>query len=857
MTPSRDLAERLDRDAARRLVELARGSEAPPWPRTTVVELVEQWAAQTPTRAAVSDGSLTLSYARLVERSRAVARGLLTAGVRPGDCVGVHLERSADLVVAALGVLAAGAVYVPLDAAQPEDRLRLLAEDAGVAGVVSAGATLAKRSWSIEELEAAERPAELPPPSPDDLAYVIYTSGSTGRPKGVAIRHGSVTALLEATAPLLGLRDDDVWSFVHSPSFDFSIWELFGCLATGGRLVVAPYWTARSARALHRLLARERVTVLSATPTAFSELVAADEHDGELDVRLVVLGGEQIQPAAVARWKRRRPDERCTVVNMYGITETTVHVTAGLVDRVAADGGDRSIGRPLPGWEVYVVDEDERLASVGVTGELWIAGHGLAAAYLGLEALTAARFVTRSVCGRPTRLYRSGDLGRWREDGTLEFLGRADRQVKLRGHRIELGEIEHALLRLPGVDSCVAVLRPGPRAAVLAYAVADRLDGAALRAALRDRLPDFMVPDAVVVLDRLPLTANGKVDQSALPAPEAPAVAETDDDASPLARRIARTWRDLTEVPIGLDGSFFEHGGNSITAARLADALTDAGVPVDLREVFVHASPRALAERAGCAEGGARPLRRRRSTSTDVLAVVCVPHAGAGASAFWALEEGLPPSLRLVPIALPGREDRLLEPPLTSVGDAADEVVAQVEEACAVDAPLALVGQSSGGILAYEAARRLVRNGRMPAFLLVAGTPPPTADRSVGAASHLPDRELLERLRHRTGIEHPAVQHEELRELVLPAIRADLDADERYAPPADPRLETPVVVVRGVDDPFVTQESLAGWAEVTADLLTAELDGGHLALLADGPTFAGVLERAWSWAPARRSEQVA
>ena len=358
-----DLARGLDADLARGLVDFARSPAAPPWPRTTILELIELRAAESGDRPAISEAGSAVSYASLVERSRAVAAALTHAGVVRGDRVGVHVGRSTELVVAALGVFACGAVYVPLDPAQPDERLRLIVDDAELVGVISTddgpSRPFAAHVWTLDELERVRPLQKLVRASPDDPAYVIYTSGSTGRPKGVAVRHGSVVALVDATAPLLRFGDEDVWTWLHSPGFDFSIWEIFGCLATGGRLVVVPYWTARSPRALHTLLAEERVTILSATPTAFAELVTVQERRAGLDVRLVVLGGEQVQPSAVARWKQRLPDDRCAVVNMYGITETTVHVTAHCIERSDAERGDSSIGRPLPGWEVYVVGKDE------------------------------------------------------------------------------------------------------------------------------------------------------------------------------------------------------------------------------------------------------------------------------------------------------------------------------------------------------------------------------------------------------------------------------------------------------------------------------------------------------------------
>ncbi|MFE5030263.1 amino acid adenylation domain-containing protein, partial [Streptomyces sp. NPDC056656] len=398
---------------------------------------------------AVSGGGVSLSYGELDAWSSSLAGVLVEAGVVAGDRVGVCLGRGVSLIAALLGVMKAGAVYVPLDAAYPQERLGFVLEDTGVRVVVGDGLPPAPAA-SVRVVDVRAHPATagkvLPVVDPDRAAYVIHTSGSTGRPKGVLVSHRNVMALLAATRGEFSLSTGDVWSFFHSFAFDFSVWEIWGCLLTGGRLVVVDHWTARDPEELHALLAREKVTVLSQTPSAFSQLIHADRFTQEdLTVRLLIFGGEPLDTKALLPWLDRYPPTRCRAVNMYGITETTVHCTWHTLTRADALTGSRSVGRPLPGWHLHILDEHARPLPVGTPGEIYVGGHGVTLGYHNRPELTAQRFLPDPHTPT-TRLYRTGDLGRYHPDGTLEHLGRLDDQVKIRGHRIEPAEIRTTLL---------------------------------------------------------------------------------------------------------------------------------------------------------------------------------------------------------------------------------------------------------------------------------------------------------------------------------------------------------------------------------------------------------------------------
>jgi amino acid adenylation domain-containing protein len=513
--------------------ESARGSAERTLTSVTLPELFEAQAVRTPDAVAVVCEGTALSYAELDERAGRLARYLVSLGAGPELLVAVAMERSAELVITLLAVLKSGAAYLPVDPEYPAERISymlgdarpvLLACDRATAARVPAGdvpqvviddaaCVAAVAAFLAGPLADRDRVAPLRPAHP---AYVIYTSGSTGRPKGVVVEHQNVARLVSMTAGWFDFGPGDAWTLFHSCAFDFSVWEMWGALSTGGRLVVVPYLVSRSAAEFRDLLAAERITVLSQTPSAFYQLMELWEDGGPLTVRYVIFGGEALDCARAARWRKAVPDAPA-LVNMYGITETTVHVTGHVID---GDEGTASVvGTPIPDLRVFVLDENLQPVPPGVGGELYVAGAGLARGYLRRAGLTGERFVACPFGGAGERMYRTGDLGRWSAGsetaGDLEYLGRADDQVKVRGFRIELGEIEAVLAAQPGVARAAVVARedqPGDKRLVgyVVPAAGAELDPAMVRAAAGKMLPGYMVPSAVVVLDVLPLTASGK-----------------------------------------------------------------------------------------------------------------------------------------------------------------------------------------------------------------------------------------------------------------------------------------------------------------------------------------------------------
>ncbi|HSR25594.1 MAG TPA: amino acid adenylation domain-containing protein, partial [Candidatus Eisenbacteria bacterium] len=602
----------------RSLVLGRRTRERLPAAWTTLNRALAAQVARSPRRPALSAAGATLTCAELEDASGRLANFLRAAGAGPGRPVAVCLDRSMDLPVAILAALKTGAHYVPLDPAAPPARLRFIAEDAGARLLVASAPSPASLDWFSgtvidvrrEAAAIAGMPAEAPDPGIDGeaAAYVIYTSGSTGRPKGVLVSHRSVLRLFAAARRLFDFTSDDVWTLFHSCAFDFSVWEMWGALLHGARLVVVPHDVARSPEDLHRLLRDERVTVLSQTPSAFAQLTQVDgdrpaEELGAL--RWVVFGGEALDPGILRGWFDRHPAGMPRLVNMYGITETTVHVTYHEVGPSEPEGRS-NIGRPLPDLGVYVLDRRLQPVPVGVPGELCVSGDGLALGYLRAPALTAERFVPDPFAGSGERMYRSGDLGRWLPDGSLQYLGRTDDQVKIRGFRIELGEVEAVLREHGGVLHSAALVREdaGGRPWLAGYVVPHpgvTVVPEELRRHLRDRLPEHMVPASITVLDAVPLTVNGKVDRAALPVPDLSDVAGEDALAprNEAEELLVRVWRDVLGVGrLGVDQRFFDVGGDSMLALKVVARARELGLGLTVQDLMTHQTVAELAARS-------------------------------------------------------------------------------------------------------------------------------------------------------------------------------------------------------------------------------------------------------------------
>ena len=573
----------------------------------TVMPSINDSVERAPDSVAIRAADDVLTYAELSARADVLAARLLDVGVRPGELVGQCVERSAALVVAALGIMRAGAAYVAIDPAYPDERIRWMLDDAGTTAVVSDAATAVRLDGqpgcpvvrapdadaAPSTVDRGTRELATPPARPTDLAYVVYTSGSTGRPKGVMVEHGGLANLVQWHRSAFALDAADRCTQIASPGFDASVWEIWPALATGAAIHVVPERLRRDPLALRDWLVSEAITV-SFLPTAVAEAVIGLRWPETVRLRYLLTGGDALT-------RRPAPGLGFAVINNYGLSETAVVATSG---PVSADGdGAPSIGRPISGIVAEIVDDELAPVAPGTPGELVIGGVAVARGYLNQPELTAARFIT----GPRGRRYRTGDLVRGRPDGEIEFLGRLDDQLSIRGFRVEPAEVAAALNSHPGIASSVAAgsEAAGAERQLIAYAVPaaePRPTPAELNAFLGYRLPDYMVPSRYVWLAELPVTPNGKFDRDLLPA--------VGEDSSPrpsggppateIEAAVADVVARLLEVDeVSLDENFFLLGGHSMLAAQLIVRLEDMfDVEISLRFLFDHPTPREIAAEA-------------------------------------------------------------------------------------------------------------------------------------------------------------------------------------------------------------------------------------------------------------------
>lgn len=736
-------AVRTELSANQRTTRLDCGrGELPLAGRSTVVHAFQAVVAARPAAEAVRDEQRGLSFARLDAASSSLAARLCELGAGPGERVAVCLDRSVSLVVGLLGVLKSGAAYVPVDPAYPRERVNLVLADASVVALVSSAQALTGLpdlavphsarvllSSQVDTARVTNSQDREPAAGPADPAYIIYTSGSTGQPKGVVVEHRSLMHLLLSMAGDPGLAPGETMVGVTTPAFDLSVPDLFLPLVTGGRLVLAGREETVDGRALGRLLEAVDARLMQATPTTW-RLLLDSAWTGRPQLRAVA-GGEAV-PARLARALAARTGG---VWNFYGPTEATVWCTSARLDGPTGAGLDEplTIGRPLPGVELFVVDPSDRLVPAGVVGELLIGGPGVARAYWNRPELTARRFVRLPVSdGR--RVYRTGDLVRWRVGGWLEFVGRVDHQVKVHGHRIEPGEVESALRRHPDVPEAVVVVgedASGDRRLVgyVTLRAGSSLAPSELRSFVARVLPAHMVPAAVTVLERIPTTPNGKLDRAALPAPDAALTGRSHLAVAPrdeLEARLLRIWRQVLGVgDIGVTDDFFSLGVSSLTAGRLfARIERELGRQLPLAPVFQAPTVERLAQ---LLRDGTRARRwsslvpiQPGGTRPPIFGV----HGGAGTVLLYqALADRLGPEQPFYGLQAAGLYGG--HAPDITVEAMASRYVLELRTV-QPGGPYTLAGYCFGGIVAFEMGQQLRRLGECVDLVVMLNAPSPT-----------------------------------------------------------------------------------------------------------------------------------
>ncbi|MFF5077406.1 amino acid adenylation domain-containing protein [Actinoplanes sp. NPDC000266] len=823
-----------------------------------VQQFLEHIAATTPDAPALTHLGDTIDYRELNARANRLAWALRSRGVEPGDRVAICLDRGIELFVAMWGVLKAGAAYVPLDPAYPEDRLRYMLSD-------SRSRILVTRDGSdgVEVLDP-RRTNEFPDVDPPlvnaagDPAYVMYTSGSTGRAKGVVVSHGNLVHAVRMWQRAYDLSPDWTYQQQASFSFDMFVCETFRALCTGGRLVVVPRETLLDPAAFYDLMRTERVECTEIVPAVLRMLLDHVEDTGsDLSfVRLLICGGEKWH---VGEFRRARALAG-RVVNAYGVTEATADSTffEGDVSQLPAEA-PLPIGRPFPNCRVYVLDEHRQPVPAGVVGELYLGGRAVATGYFDRPELTAERFVDDPFAGGGARMYRSGDAARYHRDGLIDFLGRLDDQVKINGYRVELGEVEAALGALPGVASCAAQVHPGASGLTqLVGYVVNRATGVTeqgVREALAKALPTHMVPARIVFLGVLPLSPNGKTDRGKLPAPAEDPARRPAAPRTATEKRLAAAWRETLGLDeLGIDDNFFAVGGDSFAAVKLVRRIDPAPALVDL---YQHPTVRSLAalldERHGAVSTEGRPLLYRltgHDASPGGRTVVAVPYSGGSAIAYQPLADVLPPTWALHAVELPGHDRNRPFEPLEPAARVAERVVAEMKN---LSGPLVLYGHCLSVAITVEIARQAEAAGLDLAGVgLGAGLPTarltgPVLDWFTRLQRMGSKREYIEYLRGRGGftdVDDPAEQA-----FVVRNVKHDeRDAEEYFTAayrgtPAPP-LTAPVVAVIGERDRVTDhyQERYREWEHFASDVdLRVLPNAGHFFIKSHAEELAAVL----------------
>ncbi len=553
----------------------------------TAVDLFREQVNRTPDNIALTFKGQQMSYRELDEKSSRLGALLIGEGIGANDVVGLFVERSMETVIGMLGILKAGGAYVPIDVTYPQERIDYILQDSATELV------LTKRKWKIklnsdiktlyfEDLANSEigNLGDAKRNVPSDLCYLIYTSGTTGHPKGVMVEHRNLVSLFMHEEPPFLFDSTDVWTMFHSPSFDFSVWEIYGALFHGGRVVIIPRMLAMDTPEYLKLLKKEKVTVLNQTPSAFYKLAELErlESGKDLALKWVIFGGEALSPKKLENWKTKYPEMK--LINSYGITETTVFVTFKEIKEEEIEKGLSNIGKPMPTMSCYILNESGKLLPQGVAGELYVGGTGVARGYLNKEELTASRFIENPY-NKEERLYRSGDLVRLLTNGELEYLGRIDNQVQLRGFRIELSEIEHQMREYEGIREAVVLLKEKNEEQYLVgyYVSAKEEKIIDLRTHLGTALPEYMIPTYFVQIENLPLTTNGKLDHKALPNAEIKKEENYVAPATEVEEQLVGIWSEVLEVEkekIGIHDNFFEIGGHSLKVIKMNKMINEA-----------------------------------------------------------------------------------------------------------------------------------------------------------------------------------------------------------------------------------------------------------------------------------------
>lgn len=782
----------------------------------TVHQLFEERAYKSPDDVALIYQDKTMTYGELNSKANRLARTLREIGVGPDDIVGILADRSFDMAVSIFGVLKAGGAYMPIDPDYPAERKKYMLENSG------AKVLLLKPPFSVDtsglikvvrlDDEASYSNTGSNPESvnkPSDLAYIIYTSGSTGQPKGVMVEHRNVVRLLFNEKFQFKFSSSDIWTLFHSFCFDFSVWEMYGALLYGGKLVIVSKEAAVDTRKFLDILKAEKVTVLNQTPSAFYNLISADSS-AESDIsslRYVIFGGEALKPLMLRPFKEKYPSVR--LINMYGITETTVHVTYKEILSGDVENNISNVGRPIPTLKVFILDKDQNMLPAGVPGEICVGGAGVARGYLNNEKLTCDKFIALPYLCRGA-VYRSGDLGRFLPNGDIEYLGRIDSQVKIRGFRIELGEIENALLKHPEIEETIVTVHEtsGGDKKLCAYIrIKSDLTPKELAAYLSGNLPDYMIPSYFIKIDAFPLNRNGKIDKSRLPKPTDVYAGSTSTLPRNVAEElIAGAWAQVLELPeVGIDDNFFELGGDSLSAIKVVSMLK---LGINIVDFYTNPTIRLLAEKLISENAGTSLLvRLSRKQKPSRANVICFPYGGGSALAYRDMNDALRrknAEMNLYSVNLPGH-DYGVHDDLEPLEQVADRVAQEIKEKLTGD--IILYGHCVGSALMLATAELLEKAGVKIKAMYIGGILAPRFIELYGSFykpwSLISDKSIIRFLK-KIGLPSDLLADADYVKYIIKAFRHDTQCFARFlysfSMSKKKRLKSPLYLIVGDED---------------------------------------------------------
>ena len=813
----------------------------------TLVSLFERRVAERPDAIALVYENRKMTYAELNGRANELAICLRDAGVDRETIVAMLLPRSMTMMIGILAILKAGGAYMPIDPDYPQEQIRFMLQDSKSRHLLTEGSLPEDMRFDGIQFDISEQHGTVWPDNPAavgqpaDLAYIIYTSGSTGTPKAAMIEHRNVVRLLFNDHNQFDFTEHDIWTLFHSYCFDFSVWEMYGALLYGGRLVIVPKLVSRDPQAFLALLSGQGVTILNQTPSAFYQLIGEEERCEPLPLalRMVIFGGEALRPILLKPFRLRHPEVR--LINMYGITETTVHVTYLELTDEHIRKNSKNIGRPLPTTRIYILDNKLTPLPIGIPGEIYVGGDGVGRGYLGQPELTASRFIPNPFCPGDV-LYRSGDLARYYAQGDLEYIGRIDNQVKIRGHRIELGEIEFKILKHSVVREAVVLPRETASGSfqLAAWYVADEpVEAGELADFLASQMPAYMVPACFVRMNQMPLTSNGKIDRKKLPEPGPEAYVRKGYEAARNDREaeMVRIWQEVLELDrISINDHFFQIGGDSLSAVVV---ITKIGQGVTFTDLYLNPTIRSLSEaieRKTTLKKEQHLIRMAGQSCVASTNIVCFPYGGGNGPIYRELAESFArsyPDCHVYSVNLPGH-DLGFKKPLVPIQDLAPLLAAEIQTT--MPGRIILYGHCVGSALTLAVAQNLGQLGVSVEAIYVGGILPPARYTLITGQldpwRRVSDRSVCKFL-SRIGLPIEQIP-EEQRSVILKAFRNDVRCFYRYFNEFQLRklekVKIPVCCVFGDKDLMTLNYRLAykRWLQYARDVRLQVIDqAGH------------------------------